>query len=413
MMATIKPFRAWRPKERIACRVAALPYDVYSREEAREEALKDRLSFLNIDRPETQFPPEYDMYAGEVYEKADSMLKKAMSEGIFIQDERPCYYLYELTMQGKSQTGLVACVPLDDYLSGVVRKHENTRKEKETDRIRHVDRCSAQTGPVFLASHASAAVEALTGQLKTGRPACDFVSDDGIRHRCWVIDDREAVEALTHMFENISCLYIADGHHRAASAVRTGLLRREKYPDYDGTEEFNSFLAVIFPDNQLNILPYNRVVRDLNGYTEEAFLAAVSRYFEISASDRAVEPSEPYHFGCYLDGRWYLLRLREGLVPKDPVGRLDVSVLQHFLLDPVLGIKDPKTDSRIGFVGGIRGVAELERRCHEDMVVAFSVCATAIGQLFDVADAGLLMPPKSTWFEPKLRSGLFIHTIER
>ena len=411
-MAKIKPFKAWRPAAKYASKTAALPYDVFNRSEARTEALKEPLSFLNIDRPETQFPENADMYSAQVYEKAASMLKEQMHQGVYIQDDKPCSYIYELTMDGRSQTGLVACASVDDYMNNVIKKHENTKAEKEEDRIRHVDICSAQTGPIFLAYHAQKQVDEIIEEVKKSTPVYDFISEDGIGHRCWVIDHEDQIEYITAQFDHMASLYIADGHHRAASAVKVGLRRRKKYPEYYGNEEFNSFLSVIFPDNQLKILPYYRVVRDLNHHTVESFFNEISTYFDISDQTAPVAPEKPYVFGCYLEEKWYRLELKPAYIPDDPVDKLDVSVLQNLVLAPVLGIKDPKTDHRIDFVGGIRGVGELERRCKTDMKIAFSTYATTIGQLFDVADAGRLMPPKSTWFEPKLRSGLFIHQIE-
>lgn len=413
-MAIIKPFKAWRPAGHLASKTAALPYDVYNREEARAAAQKEPLSFLNIDRPETQFAPDKDMYADDVYEKASEMLKLAMENGTYIQDDRPCYYLYELTMNGHSQTGLVACASVDDYLDGTIKKHENTRADKEADRIRHVDVCSAQTGPIFLAYHADKAIDSLVDTIKKEKPVYDFISEDGIGHRCWIIDDAGDTAQFTDCFAQQEHLYIADGHHRAASAVKTGLQRREKHKDFTGAEEFNSFLSVIFPDDQLNILPYYRVIRDLNGYTPEQILAQIETYFDITfCGQDQVSPDAPYTYGFYLDHQWYKLQFKKDYIPENVVDRLDVSVLQNLILEPIFGIRDPKTDKRIDFVGGIRGIDELERRCHTDMAAAFSLYPTSMAQLFDVADAGMLMPPKSTWFEPKLRSGLFIHEIER
>lgn len=412
-MAKIKAFRAWRPASQYAKETAALPYDVYNREEARRVVANAPLSFLNIDRPETQFASDMDIYDAKVYAKADELLKKEMCDGIYIQDEAPCLYLYELTMDGHSQTGIVACVSVDDYVNNVVKKHENTRAEKEQDRIRHVDACSAQTGPIFLAFHHQALVCQLIDEIKQLEPIYDFTSDDNVTHRCWKIDNASRIVFLTDSFEKMGSLYIADGHHRAASAVKVCLNRRKAHPSYDGSEEFNSFLAVLFPENQLKILPYYRVVRDLNGYSTKTFLNKLGQYFNIKLSALPVEPEKKYVYGFYVDERWYRLELKTPYIPRGPVESLDVSVLQNLVLAPILGIKDPKTDYRIDFVGGIRGTSELECRCHEDMKAAFSTCATTMQQLIDVADAGMLMPPKSTWFEPKLRSGLFIHEIER
>lgn len=409
-MATIKPFRAIRPNTELVHKVAALPYDVYNRAEAREAALAEPVSFLNIDRPETQFPEDYDMYATEVYEKAASMLKEQRTQGIYVQEESPCFYLYELTMDGRSQTGLVACASIDDYQNQVIKKHENTREEKEQDRIRHVDTCSTQTGPIFLAYRRDEAVEAIVAAEKAKTPVYDFVSEDGIGHRVWIISDSTAVEGIAGAFGGIQQIYIADGHHRAASAVKVGLKRRAEAATYNGDEEFNFFLSVLFPENELKILPYYRVVKDLNGNTAEEFLAKIAEKFTVEASEAPVGPENKGEFGMFLADKWYRLIAKPELMGNpDPVKALDVSILQDNLLEPVLGIADPRIDKRIDFVGGIRGLGELERRVHTDMTVAFSTCPTSILELFAVSDAGLLMPPKSTWFEPKLRSGIFLH----
>ncbi|MBO5176395.1 MAG: DUF1015 domain-containing protein [Lachnospiraceae bacterium] len=409
-MATIKPFRAIRPSKELVHKVAALPYDVYNRAEAREAALKEPVSFLNIDRPETQFPEDYDMYAAEVYEKAASMLKEQREKGIYVQEEAPCFYLYELTMDGRSQTGLVACASIDDYQNQVIKKHENTREEKEQDRIRHVDTCSTQTGPIFLAYRRDEAVEKIVASEKAKAPVYDFVSEDGIGHKVWIVSDSSAVEGIAAAFGEIQQIYIADGHHRAASAVKVGLKRRAEAGTYTGKEEFNFFLSVLFPENELKILPYYRVVKDLNGNTTEEFLAKISEKFTVEASAEPVGPEVKGEFGMFLADKWYRLTAKPELLGNtDPVKALDVSILQDNLLEPVLGIADPRIDKRIDFVGGIRGLGELERRVHTDMTVAFSTCPTSILELFAVSDAGLLMPPKSTWFEPKLRSGIFLH----
>lgn len=409
-MAVVKPFRAIRPNQELVHKVAALPYDVYNRAEAREAARKEPVSFLNIDRPETQFPEDYDMYATEVYEKAASMLKEQREKGIYVQEEAPCFYLYELTMDGRSQTGLVACASIDDYLGQVIKKHENTREEKEQDRIRHVDTCSTQTGPIFLAYRRNEAVEQIVAIEKAKTPVYDFTSEDGIGHRVWIVSGREAVEGIAGAFAGINQIYIADGHHRAASAVKVGVKRRNETGNYTGEEEFNYFLSVLFPENELKILPYYRVVKDLNGAAAEEFLAKISEKFLVEASEIPVGPEKKGEFGMFLEEQWYRLTAKPELMQAtDPVKALDVSILQDNLLEPVLGIADPRTDKRIDFVGGIRGLSELERRTRTDMKVAFSTCPTSILELFAVSDAGLLMPPKSTWFEPKLRSGIFLH----
>ena len=418
-MADIKPFCCIRPAGDRAARIAALPYDVYSRKEAKEEVEREPLSFLRIDRPETQFADSVDMYDEKVYQKAHDMLWEMVAQGDFVKDSRACYYIYELTMQGRVQDGLVACASIDDYLNGVIKKHENTREDKEQDRIRHVDVCNAQTGPIFLAYRAgeAAGVRDIVKRAKQGEALYDFTSRDGIRHRVFCIDGEAEIAAIREAFGKMKQIYIADGHHRAASAVKVGLLRRQRHPDYTGTEEFNYFLSVLFPDDQLKILDYNRVVKDLNGLSPEGFLGKVKEIFDVELLGDRQEP-ENYRprrkgeFSMLLGNRWYLCRIREADKSGDPVKGLDVSILQDKLLGPVLGIGDPRVDARIDFVGGIRGLAELKRRVDTDCAVAFAMYPTSIGELFAVADAGFLMPPKSTWFEPKLRSGLFIHCLE-
>ena len=394
-MAVVKPFPCVRPDKKYAACVAALPYDVYNRKEAKAAASANPKSFLNIDRPETQFPDELDMYDDRVYDKAKEMLESWIADGTFVKDPLAAYYIYELTMDGRKQTGIVACSSIDDYVNGVVKKHENTREEKELDRIRHVDATDAQTGPIFLAYRSNAMINKVV-DLKTGtEPLYDFTAEDGIRHRVWEIGNADSILTVEEAFAGIPATYIADGHHRAASAVKVGLKRREEHPDYTGNEPFNYFLSVLFPDDQLMIMPYNR------GFTVD------------SMGTEGFAPVEKGTFGMYLCGQWYCLTAAERLLTSDPVKGLDVSILQDHLLGPVLGIGDPRVDKRIDFIGGIRGLSELEKRCREDMTVAFSMVPTSIEELFSVADAGLLMPPKSTWFEPKLRSGLFIHLLSK
>ena len=410
-MALIKPFECVRPNEKDAARVAALPYDVYNRQEAVCEVKREPLSFLKIDRAETQFDDSTDTYAPEVYAKAKELFEEALADKTFITDTDKTYYIYALTMDKRTQTGIVACASIDDYLNNVIKKHENTRADKEVDRITHVDTLSAQTGPIFLAYRADSVINDAVKKTKENKALYDFISPDGIRHQVWKMTDITLVENVRKAFEGIDSVYIADGHHRAASAVKVGLKRRQENPGYTGNEEFNYFLSVLFPDEELMILPYNSVVKDLNGYTQEEFLNKIKEKFDIAESDKQVSPDKKGTFGMYLGGKWYKLTAHKDIMSDDPVDGLDVAVLQDNLLAPVLGIGDPKTDKRIDFVGGIRGLSELEKRCREDCVVAFSMYATSIAELFAVADAGKLMPPKSTWFEPKLRSGLFIHRI--
>ena len=410
-MAEIRAFRGIRPAAGKEADIAALPYDVYNREEARKAVEGKPLTFLRIDRAETQLSEETDIYAPEVYQKAKELLWGMVENGDFVQDDKPCYYLYELTMNGRSQTGIVACASIDDYLNGMIKKHENTRREKEEDRVRHVDICDAQTGPIFLAYRNQESLKKIVADVKTGAALFDFTSEDGIRHRGWKIADTEKISAIYEAFHQMNALYIADGHHRAASAVRVGVKRREEHPGYTGEEEFNYFLSVIFPDDELMIMDYNRVVRELNGLTPEEFLSGIKKVFDVEKLDKAEHPKRKGQVTLFLEDKWYLLTLKPEYENCDPVEGLDVSILQKQILEPVLGIQDPKTDKRIDFVGGIRGMDELVRRCEQDCAVAFAMYPTSIAELFAVADAGLLMPPKSTWFEPKLRSGLFIHEI--
>lgn len=411
-MAQIRPFKCIRPREELASRIAALPYDVYNREEAKKEVGKNPLSFLKIDRAETQFDDTVDTYDAKVYEKAHEILWNMIQNGEFIQDEKPCYYIYELTMNGRAQTGIVACASIDDYQNNKIKKHENTREDKELDRIRHVDICDAQTGPIFLAYRSNKIINEVVERHQSEAPLYDFISEDGVRHSVWVIANEADIQAVQGAFQTLDQIYIADGHHRCASAVKVGRKRREEAKQFTGEEEFNYFLSVLFPDEQLMIMDYNRVVKDLNGYTKEQFLEKMNEVFEVEKAAGQYHPTGKGMVGMYLEDQWYQLKLRDAFKNSHPVEGLDVSILQDHILAPVLKILDPKTDKRIDFVGGIRGLSELERRVHDDCKVAFAMYPTSIQELFEVADAGLLMPPKSTWFEPKLRSGLFIHALK-
>ena len=412
-MAVVKPFCAMRPRIDLVSQVAALPYDVYNRTEAREAVKGKPYSFLNIDRPETQLDPSIDIYDDIVYDAAQKLLKNHIESGIYVRDWSPCYYIYELTMNGRTQTGIVGCSSIDDYETGVIKKHENTRADKEIDRIRHVDACSAQTGPIFLAYRSQNFINQVVKEVKQEKkPVYNFVSEDGIRHCVWKISNADQIQSLEEAFAKIPNTYIADGHHRAASAVKVGLGRRNQNPNYTGKEEFNYFLSVLFPDDQLYIMDYNRTVKDLNGYSKKEFIERIKENFKVEfIGKEPFSPKEKHMFGMYIDSYWYCLTAKDDIISNDPVKSLDVSILQEYLLDPILGIKDPKQDKRIDFIGGIRGLKELEQRADMDMRVSFSMHPTTIGELFAVADADLLMPPKSTWFEPKLRSGLFIHTF--
>ena len=412
-MAVVKPFCAVRPRQDIAHRVAALPYDVFNRAEAKTETQREPLSFLCIDRAETQMADDIDTYDPRVYEKAKQLMKKRIDDNTFVKDSTPCYYIYELVMDGRSQTGIVGCASIDDYISGAIKKHENTRADKEVDRINHVDSLSAQTGPIFLAYRGRDDIKNIISRVKKTPALYDFTSVDGISHRVWAVREDADIRDIGNAFADTKAIYIADGHHRCASAVKVGLKRREEHPDYTGNEEFNYFLSVLFADEELMIMDYNRVVKDLNGLDPEGVLAKLSDIGSIEENSGVYKPEAKGCVGVYLEGKWYKLTFKDELLSDDPVEGLDVSILQKNVLAPLFGIDDPKTDKRIDFVGGIRGLSELERRVSADCKIAFAMYPTSIGELFAVADANLLMPPKSTWFEPKLRSGLFIHEIER
>lgn len=413
-MAIVRPFAAIRPVPERAQEIAALPYDVYSRREAKEHVKKYPGSFLAIDRAETQFDDSVSEYDPRVYQKAHDMLWQWVDEGRFIRDDQPYYYIYEETMDGRRQTGIVACASIDDYENNVIKKHETTRPEMEQDRIHHVDACNAQTGPIFLAYRRNLTITNIVIKNKQTRPQYDFTTLDGISHRVWIIKNPKDIEDIRKAFEGIDSIYIADGHHRAASAVKVGEKRRAEHPGYTGNEEFNYFLAVFFPDEELKIMDYNRVVKDLNGYEPGEFLRKVKEIADLRRQgSRPFRPEFKSEFSMYLEDTWYDFSFKKEFRQDDPVAGLDVSMLQDLVLDPLLGIHDPKNDPRIDFVGGIRGLKELEKRCHRDCKVAFAMYPTSISELFAVADEGRLMPPKSTWFEPKLRSGLFIHELDR
>jgi uncharacterized protein (DUF1015 family) len=393
-------------------KIAALPYDVYNREEACKVVKDNPLSFLNIDRAETQFDETVDTYDDRVYQKAHDLLWDMIDKGDFIKEEKPVYYIYELTMDGRVQTGIVALASVDDYQNHIIKKHENTRADKELDRIRHVETCNAQTGPIFLAYRANEVINDIIVKTKRKCALYDFTSDDGITHRVWIIENNDDISSIQKAFEGISQIYIADGHHRCASAVKVGLKKREENPDYTGNEEFNYFLSVLFADEELMIMDYNRVVKDLNGLSTGQFVTEVEKVYNvISITGECHKPEHKGQVAMHIDTVWYLLEVKDEFKSDNPVDGLDVAILQNNILAPILGIEDPKTDKRIDFVGGIRGIGELEKRVKTDCKVAFAMYPTSIHELFNVADANLLMPPKSTWFEPKLRSGLFIHEI--
>lgn len=412
-MAIIKPFMAVRPPMHIAAKVAALPYDVMDVEEARTMAGDNEASFLHISRPEIDLAPSVDPYDQSVHEQGAANLAAFMERGVLIQDPIDCYYIYRQRMGTITQTGLVACSAVDDYVNGIIKKHEHTRADKEEDRIRHIDTLDANDEPVFYIFRNHPEMEMILQGASYEPPDYHFTTDDGVSHTFWVVADQELIQHITTIFAAIPTLYVADGHHRSAAAAKVRDLRQAANPDHTGNEEYNFFLTVIFPESQLNIMPYNRVVKDLYGLAPDAFLAKISTTFTVEPSECAVTPLERHQFGMYLDGRWYTLSAPKGLADEgNTVGRLDVSILQNHLLHPVLGIENPRTDKRISFVGGIRGVDELVRLVDGgDYRVAFSMFPTGIQELMDLADDDQIMPPKSTWFEPKLRSGLFVHLL--
>lgn len=418
-MAKISPFKALRPAAELASKVASRPYDVLNSKEAKTEAQGNAFSFLHITKSEIDLPEQTDIHSAEVYEKAKQNLQAFMQRNVVFRESKPCYYIYELIMpappgsgeNGRSQTGLVCTSSIDDYENDIIKKHEFTRPEKEQDRINHIQTTGAQTGNVFLAYRNVEAIDVLLEQWKNDRsPVYNFAADDGIRHTIWVVNDSTSISQITSLFEEeVPHTYIADGHHRAASAakVRTALGNK-------ASSGANYFLTTLFPANQLHIMDYNRVVKDLNGLSDSAFLAAISNHFDIEIKeDSEVKPSAIHTFGLYLHKCWYLLTAKENTYTTDPIGVLDVTILQNNLLDPILGIRDQRTDKRIDFIGGIRGLGELVTRVDSgEAAAAFSMYPVSIQQLFDIADSGKVMPPKSTWFEPKLRDGLLTHLME-
>ncbi|MDV3238958.1 MAG: DUF1015 family protein [Gammaproteobacteria bacterium] len=413
MPTLIRPFAALRPVAGRAADVVAPPYDVLNSAEARERARGKPWSFLHISKPEIDLPEDIDPYDPAVYAKAAENLARMRREGVLVQDERPYYYVYQLQMGEHVQTGLVAVASVADYDTNRIRKHEFTRPDKEDDRVRQIDALNAQTGPVLLAYRSDPAVDGLLAGVAAAAPEVEVTADDGIVHRLWVIRDAALLDEITRRFDAMPNLYIADGHHRSASASRIAAARRAANPHHTGDEPYNYFLAVIFPHAQMRIFDYNRVVKDLNGRTPEAFLAEVGKAFAVEPGAGQARPAQRGEFGMYLDGRWYRLRIRPELIPADPVARLDVSLLQDNLLRPLLGIEDPRRDARIDFVGGIRGLGGLEKRVDSgEMQVAFALFATPMQDLMAVADAGEVMPPKSTWFEPKLADGLASHLLD-
>ncbi|HRO42673.1 MAG TPA: DUF1015 family protein [Flavipsychrobacter sp.] len=412
-MAKIIPFKGLRPKKSIAPQLATLPYDVVSVEEARHYK-KDPYHFYHVTRAEIDLQEGVDVHSIQVYEKAKENLDQLVAEKIMVQDEEPSYYIYELIMDNRSQTGLICGSSCDDYFSGVIKKHEFTRPEKELDRINHIKTTRAQTGIVFLAYNDHNGVQGIIEDWKKAHnPTYDFIAEDGIRHIFWVVDDYAKVASITRLFEEeVDATYIADGHHRAASAGKVCKEMRAAGMSITGDESFNYFITAIFPASQLKILDYNRVVKDLNDLSPEHFLTALSEDFTVEKVSEKYKPAQPHEFGLYLPNQWYKLTAKEDSFTKDPIGILDVTILQENVLSKLLGIHDPRTDKRVDFVGGIRGLGELEKRVdNESMAAAFACYPVSIQQLFDIADSGSVMPPKSTWFEPKLRDGLVVYLV--
>ena len=413
-MATFRPFKAYRPGPGLAADIAAKPYDVLNSEEAREEVQGHPLSFLHIGKPEVDLDPSIDHYDARVYDKGRENLMKLIDDGALVEDDQACVYLYAQTMGEHTQYGLVGCASVEEYWNDTIKKHEHTRKVKEEDRCNHVRVTNAHTGPIFLTYPDDAEIDAIVDAVRVHPPVTDHVAPDGIRHQTWVISDPASIATLQDLFSAIPALYVADGHHRSAAAAIVGRERAQANPGHRGDEEYNFFLAVYFPAGQLHIMDYNRVVKDLNGLTEEAFFTAMAAKFTIHEASGQVRPAKKGQFGLYLGGKWFVLDAAQTLIDNpDPVQKLDVAILQNHLLNPVLGILDPRTDARIDFVGGIRGLGELEKRVDSgEMALAFSLYPTSIHELMSIADAGEVMPPKSTWFEPKLRDGLFVHFLD-
>jgi uncharacterized protein (DUF1015 family) len=412
-VATLRPFHGYRPRPELAAKVAARPYDVLNSDEARTEAAGNPVSFLHVGKPEIDLPPGTDLYDERVYRKGKENLDRFVTDGILREDAQPSLYVYAQTMGDHRQYGVVGCVSVQEYLNNTIRKHELTRKDKEDDRTKHVRVTNAHSGPIFLTYRTRPSVDAIVRAVTANPPAFDFTADDGIAHTLWVIDSPETVASLVKEFAAIDFLYVADGHHRSAAAARVGKELAEANPHHRGDEEYNYFLAVLFPHTQLRIMDYNRVVRDLQGRTAEQFLADLKKTFAVSRASTQVRPSRKGEMGMYLGGSWFRVRIPDALLTAgDPVERLDVSILQKHLLGPVLGIDDPRTSKRIDFVGGIRGLEELERRVNSgEMMLAFAMYPTSLEELLAIADAGKIMPPKSTWFEPKLRDGVVVHMV--
>ena len=413
-MAIIRPFKAYRPIKEHVKDIAALPYDVMSSKEARGMVKNNKYSFLHVDRAEVNLDESVGEYDKVVYDTAKKVLENMIEEGLYIQEKAPAIYIYQQIMDGRGQKGIVCCTSVDDYINNIIKKHERTRLLKEIDRVNHVDICNANTGPIFLTYRNNNEISSIVEEWTKKEPVYDFISEDGNGHRVWIIDDNIVIEKLVKLFKSIKYLYIADGHHRSASAVKVALKRRKQLGKYTGNEEFNYFLSKIYPDTELKVFDYNRTVKDLNGLSEEEFFSKVEESFYLSKSEsnKPVSPKNKHEFGMYMNKQWFILRAKDGSFDEsNPIDSLDVSILQNNLLNPILGISDPTKSERIEFIGGIRGLKELENRADNDMKVSFSMYATTIDDIMNVADSGKTMPPKSTWFEPKPRSGIFIHKL--
>lgn len=413
-MAIIRPFKAYRPVKEHVKDIAALPYDVMSSKEARTMVKDNKYSFLHVDRAEVNLDESVGEYDKVVYDTAKKVLENMIEEGLYIQEKVPAIYIYQQIMDGRGQKGIVCCTSVDDYINNIIKKHERTRLLKEIDRVNHVDICNANTGPIFLTYRNNNEISSIVEEWTKKEPVYDFISEDGNGHRVWIIDDNIVIEKLVKLFKSIKYLYIADGHHRSASAVKVALKRRKQLGKYTGNEEFNYFLSIIYPDTELKVFDYNRTVKDLNGLSEEEFFSKVEESFYLSKSEsnKPVSPKNKHEFGMYMNKQWFILRAKDGSFDEsNPIDSLDVSILQNNLLNPILGISDPTKSERIEFIGGIRGLKELENRADNDMKVSFSMYATTIDDIMNVADSGKTMPPKSTWFEPKPRSGIFIHKL--
>jgi len=414
-MATVKPFRGIRPPKKYAVEVASRPYDVLNSEEAREEARGNEKSLYHIIKPEIDFPVGTDEHSPQVYEKAAENFRKFKEKGWLVQDAKECYYVYAQTMNGRTQYGLVVCSYVDDYLSGKIKKHELTRKDKEEDRMKHVRINNANLEPVFFAYPDNTRLDKIVLETVIFPPEYDFISDDKIEHHFWVIDDPATIREITELFAEIPHLYIADGHHRSAAAALVGAEKAKQNPNHTGKEEYNCFMAVCFPASQLRIMDYNRVVKDLNSLSKDEFLQKLSENFQVTPKGETVyHPAKLHNFSLYLDKQWYSLDANPGTYnDQDPIGVLDVTISSDLILDRILGIKDLRTDKRIDFVGGLRGLEELKRRVDSgEMAVALALYPVSMKQLIDIADTGNIMPPKTTWFEPKLRSGLVVHELD-